>query len=202
MHLQPSWDIWMTFYNLSSVNVSLSISVISWFSVDHGKNMSENFDTLQQHWLYLNMDKCSFAMTNIKYLGYVIDSRGIHVDPKKLHILRDWTIPQKIHELRIFLGLVNFYQRFIRDFSHIVWPLNKLTKGNGKTVFKWTPTQQQYFGKLKNKLCSARVLVLPDLHQPFEIEMTINLYSSLWPSRNYIQPKNSSGLITCNNFNS
>ena len=49
-------------------------------------------------------------MTNIKYLGYVIDSTGIHVDPKKVQILKDWPIPQNIHELRIFLGLVNFYQ--------------------------------------------------------------------------------------------
>ena len=43
-------------------------------------------------------------------------------------------------------------------------------KGNGKTVFKWTPTQQQAFEQLKNKICTAPVLVLPDLHQPFDIE--------------------------------
>ena len=48
-------------------------------------------------------------MTNIKYLGYVIDSVGIHVDPKKVHILKEWPIPKKIQELRSFLGLVNFY---------------------------------------------------------------------------------------------
>ena len=54
--------------------------------------------------------------------------------------------------------------------SHIEWPLNQLTKGNGKIVFKWTPTQQQAFEQIKNKLCTAPVLVLPDLHQPFEIE--------------------------------
>ena len=62
-------------------------------------------------------------MTNMKYLGYVIDSACIHVDPKKVQILKDWPITQKIHELRSFLGLVNFYQRFIH-FSHIAWPLN------------------------------------------------------------------------------
>ena len=56
-------------------------------------------------------------------------------------------------------------------FSHIAWPLNQLTKGNGKIVFKWTPTQQQAFEQLKHKLCTAPVLVLPNLHQHFEIEM-------------------------------
>ena len=84
-------------------------------------------------------------MTNIKYLGYVIDSTCIHVDPKKVHILKDWPIPLNIHELRSFLGLANFYRRFILGFNHIAWPLNQLMKGKGKTVFKWTPTQQKYF---------------------------------------------------------
>ena len=84
-------------------------------------------------------------MINIKYLGYVIDYAGIHVDPEKVQILKDWPIPQIIHELRSFLVLVNFYQRFILGFSHFTWPLNQLTKGNGKIVLKWTPTQQQAF---------------------------------------------------------
>ena len=79
-------------------------------------------------------------MTSIKYLGYVIDSAGIHVTPKKVHILKEWPIPQKIHELLSFLGLVNFYRRFILGFSHIKWTLNQLMKGNGKIVFKWTST--------------------------------------------------------------
>ena len=60
--------------------------------------MSDNFDTLQQHRLYLNMDKYSFLMTDIKYLGYVIDLVGIHVDLEKLKVLKDWPIPQNIHE--------------------------------------------------------------------------------------------------------
>ena len=91
------------------------------------------------------MDKCSFVMTNIKYLGYVIESVGIHVDSEKVQILKYYPIPQNIHELRIFLGLENFYRRFILGFSHIACPLNQLTKENGKTTFQWTPTQQQDF---------------------------------------------------------
>ena len=116
-------------------------------------------------------------MTGIKYLGYVIDSVGIHVDLEKVQILKDWTIPQNIHELRSFLGLLNSYLWFILGFSHIAWPLNQLMKGNGKTIFKWTPTKQQAFEQIKNKLCTAPVLVLPDLHQPFEIETDASNYA-------------------------
>ena len=90
----------------------------------------------------MNMDKWSFAMTSIKYLGYVIDSVGIHVDLEKVKILKDWPIPKNIHELISFLGLGNFYQRFILGCNNLTWPLNQLMKGNGKNVFKWTPTQQ------------------------------------------------------------
>ena len=77
---------------------------------EHVKQLRQVFDTLQQHWLYLNMKKCSFAMTSIKYLGYVIDSTDIHVDPEKVQILKYWPIPQKIHEQRSFLGFYNFYR--------------------------------------------------------------------------------------------
>ena len=94
-------------------------------------------------------------MKSIKYFGYLIDSVGIHVDPEKIQILKYWRIPQNIHELRIFLGLAYFYRLFILGFSHVAWPLNQLTKGNGKIVFKWTSTQQQDFEQIKNKLCNA-----------------------------------------------
>ena len=90
-------------------------------------------------------------MTIIKYLGYVIDSTCIHVDPEKVQILKYCPIPQNIHELRSFLVLMNFYRRFIIGFSHITWPLNQLMKENGKNVFKWTLTQQQAFEKIKKQ---------------------------------------------------
>ena len=125
----------------------------------------------------MNMEKCSFVMTNIKYLGYVIEYMGIHDDQGKVQILKDCPIPKKIHELRSFLSLENFYRRFILGFSHIAWHLNQLTKGNGKNVFKWTPTQQQAFEQIKNKICTIPVLVLPDLHQHFEIETDASNYA-------------------------
>ena len=97
--------------------------------------------------------------------------------PKKVHILKDWPIPQNSHEVRIFFGLDHFYLQFIFGFSHIGWSLNQLTKGNGKIVFKWTPTQWQDFEQIKNKICTAPVLVLPNFHHPFEIEMDASDYA-------------------------
>ena len=81
------------------------------------------------------------------------------------------------HEIISFVGLVNFYQRFRLGFIHIAWPLNQLMKGNGKTVFKWTLTQQQAFEQIKKSLCTTPVLVLPNLHHPFEIKMDASNYA-------------------------
>ena len=78
--------------------------------------------SLRQHRLYMNMDKFSFATNNIKYLGYVIDSAGIHVDPDKVQILKDWPIPQNIHELRSFIGLTIFCRQLVLKFGHIACP--------------------------------------------------------------------------------
>jgi hypothetical protein len=104
-------------------------------------------------------------------LGYIIDERGVHVDPAKIQVIRDCPAPTTLIELRSFLGLANFYRRFVLGFSHITWPLSQVTKGGAKEKFFWSESQQKVFGELKHHLCSAPVLTLPDLQQPFEIEI-------------------------------
>ena len=81
--------------------------------------------SLQDHKLYANKEKCHFGMESIKYLGYVIDSEGVHVDPEKIQVIKDWPAPRNLTELRSFLGLANFYRRFVFGFSHLSWPLNQ-----------------------------------------------------------------------------
>ena len=144
MHLQPSWymdDLLPPFIGKCVIVYLDDILIFNRSWKEHVKQLRQVFDTLQQHRIYMYMDKFSFVMTSIKYFGYVIDSVDIHVKPEKVQILKYWPIPQNIHVLRIFLGLVNFYQWFILGFSHIAWPLNQLTKGNEKVDFKWTLTQ-------------------------------------------------------------
>jgi hypothetical protein len=68
------------------------------------------------------------------------------------------------------LGLANFYHRFVLGFSHIAWALGQITRGGGKEKFAWGRSQKKEFDDLKQCLCSAPVLSLPDLQQPFDIE--------------------------------
>ena len=85
--------------------------------------------------------------------------------------------PTTLIEFHSFLGLSNFYRRFVLGFSHIAWPLSQVTKGEAKPNFFWLETQQRVFSELKNRLCYALVLTLPDLQQLFEIETCASDYA-------------------------
>ena len=102
-------------------------------------------------------------MTQVQYLGYIIDEQGVHVDPAKVQVIRYWPSPTTLTELRSFLGLANFYRRFVLGFSHFTSPLRQVTKGGVKAKFFWFESQQKAFTELKYRLCSAPVLTLPDL---------------------------------------
>ena len=99
-----------------------------------------------------------------------MDANGVHVDPAKIQVIYDWPTPKTLIELCSFLGLANFYRRFVLGFSHIAWSLSQVTKGGSKAKFVWAKSQQQAFEDFKHRLCSTPVLTLPDLQQPFEIE--------------------------------
>jgi hypothetical protein len=106
----------------------------------------------------------------VHYLGYIVDQHGIHVDPTKIQIIRDWPAPTTLTELQSFLGLSNFYCRFMLGFSHIAWALIQVTKGGGKEKFVWGRSQKQAFDYLKQRLCSSPILSLLGLQQSFEIK--------------------------------
>jgi hypothetical protein len=102
-------------------------------------------------------------MDMVHYLGYIIDHHGIHVDPSKIQVIRDWPTPTTLIELWSFLGLANFYCRFMLGLSHIAWALSQITRGGGKDKFAWGQSQQQAFDDLKQCLFSTPVLSLLDL---------------------------------------
>jgi hypothetical protein len=143
---------------------------------EHLQHIQQVLHTLRQHKLYANLEKCSFGMDRVHYLGYIIDQHGVHVDLAKIQVICDWPAPTTLTELQSFLGLANFYHRYVLGFSHIAWALSQITRGGGKAKFAWGQSQQQAFDDLKQRLCSAPVLSLPDLQHPFEIEIDASDY--------------------------
>ena len=71
-------------------------------------------------------------MDRVHYLGYIIDQNGVHVDPGNIQVICDCPAPTILTDLRSFLGLANFYRRFVLGFSHIAWALSQITRGGGK----------------------------------------------------------------------
>jgi hypothetical protein len=115
-------------------------------------------------------------MDRVHYLGYIIDQHGVHVDPTKIQVICNWTAPKTLTELQSFLGLANFYHKFVLGFSHIAWALSQIKRGGGRENFAWGQSQQKAFDDLKQRLCSSPVLSLPDLQHPFEIERDASEY--------------------------
>ena len=111
----------------------------SW--ADHLQHLRRVLNTLQQHQLYTNLEKCSFGMTRIQYIGYIVDEHGVHADLAKIQAIRDWSALTTLTELRSFLGLANFYRRFMLGFSHIAWDLSQVTKSGRKSKFVWSKSQ-------------------------------------------------------------
>ncbi|GKB86072.1 putative reverse transcriptase domain-containing protein [Tanacetum coccineum] len=112
----------------------------------------------------------SFGLTNIlkvQFLGHVVDSKGVHVDPKKIELIKYYASPKSPTEIRQFLGLAGYYRRFIEGFSKIAKSMTKLTQK--KIKFDCGEKQEAAFQLLKEKLCSAPILALPEGAENFII---------------------------------
>ncbi|GJR75818.1 putative reverse transcriptase domain-containing protein [Tanacetum coccineum] len=126
---------------------------------EHEEHLKAILELLKKEELYAKFSKCEFWIPRVQFLGHVIDRQGIHVDPAKIESIKDWASPKTPTEIRQFLGLAGYYRRFIEGFSKIAKPMTKLTQK--KVAFEWGDKQEAAFQTLKNKLCSAPILALP-----------------------------------------
>nr|GEV68399.1 hypothetical protein [Tanacetum cinerariifolium] len=117
--------------------------------------------------LYAKFYKCEFWLSEVQFLGHVINGNGIHIDPTKIEAVKNWKAPRTLTEVRSFLGLVGYYRRFIENFSKIGKSLTILTQ-KCKT-FDWSEEQELAFQTLKDKLCNAPVLALPEGSEDFVV---------------------------------
>ncbi|GKF08374.1 putative reverse transcriptase domain-containing protein [Tanacetum coccineum] len=132
---------------------------------EHEEHLKAILEFLKKEELYAKFSKCEFWIPKVQFLGHVIDSQGIHVDPTKIESIKDWESPKSPMEIRQFLGLVGYYRRFIEGFSKIAKPMTKLTQK--KVKFEWGDKQETSFQLLKQKLCSAPILDLSEGSKDF-----------------------------------
>ncbi|GJV75536.1 putative reverse transcriptase domain-containing protein [Tanacetum coccineum] len=132
---------------------------------EHEGHLKLILELLKKEELYAKFSKCEFWIPKVQFLGHVIDSQGIHVDPAKIESIKDWASPKSPMEIHQFLGLAGYYRRFIEGFSKIAKPMTKLTQK--KVKFEWGDKQETAFQLLKQKLCSAPILALPEGSEDF-----------------------------------
>ncbi|GJT40345.1 putative reverse transcriptase domain-containing protein [Tanacetum coccineum] len=134
---------------------------------EHGEHLKTILNLLRSEKLYAKFSKCDFWLDSVQFLGHVIDSSGVHVDPAKIEAIKNWAAPTTPTEVRQFLGLAGYYRRFIKEFSLISKPLTKLTQKNKPYV--WGDDEEEAFQTLKLKLCSAPILSLPEGSEDFVV---------------------------------
>ncbi|GJX80033.1 putative reverse transcriptase domain-containing protein [Tanacetum coccineum] len=134
---------------------------------EHEEHLKAILGLLKEEKLYAKFSKCEFWIPKVQFLGHVIDSRGIHVDPAKIESIKDWASPKTPTEIRQFLGLAGYYRRFIEGFSKIAKSMTKLTQKGIK--FDWGEKEENAFQLIKQKLCSAPILALPEGSEDFVV---------------------------------
>jgi hypothetical protein len=125
---------------------------------------------LQKFWdagLYAKLKRCIFHQLQVEFLGYIISNEGLRMDPKKIQAVTDWSTPKIVRDVQCFLGFINFYWIFIKNYSQVAAPFNRLTC---KDKLEWRPEAQKAFQDLKATFTIAPILVHPDFSKPFYIE--------------------------------
>ena len=123
---------------------------------EHLKNLEEVLHRLQFHGLRLKRDKCSFLRDSVDYLGHRVDAQGVHTSEKKVKAIVDAPTPRNLAELRSFLGMLNFYTKFLPNLSSLLHPLHQLLKAGQH--WQWSEDCDRAFTAAKQKLAEAPVL--------------------------------------------
>jgi len=126
----------------------------------HHINVCNVFDLLRQNKLYVKLSKCEFFKQEVEFLGHIVGNGQIKMCPSKVDAILNWPTPTSVTDVRSFLGLCNYYRKFIRGFSTIALPLTDATKND--ITFIWASKQQVAFDQLKHAITSAPVLQLPN----------------------------------------
>ena len=141
------------------------ILIFSRTEEEHAQHVHAVLRRLRERKLYAKLSKCEFFQQEVEFLGHRIGANGLRVSPDKIGAVRDWPVPTTVTEVRSFLGLANFYRRFIQGYSRIALSLTELTRD--EIAFRWAPEQQVAFDEIKRLLSSAPVLVIPDQTKQF-----------------------------------
>ncbi|GJY04064.1 putative mitochondrial protein [Tanacetum coccineum] len=143
---------------------------------DHWKHLRTVLETMLQHTLFSKESKCTFAASQVEYLGHIINAKGVSTNPAKIQAMESWPTPQTVKQLRGFLGLTGYYRKFIKNYAWISKPLTNFLK---KDAFVWSNEAQEAFITLKQAMIQTPVPALPDFQKTFVVEIDVSGHQAL-----------------------
>ncbi len=157
------------------------ILVMSRTVEEHLVHLRDVLTVLRANRFHIKLSKCEWLQSTLKFLGFIVGNGEVRADPAKLRVLADWQPPGSLAELRRFLGLANYFRRFIPRYSLLVAPLTDLTSVKRASEFKWDAWPAplvRVFNRVKQALVSPPVLALPDWDKLFSLEADASLHGS------------------------
>ncbi|TYK25834.1 uncharacterized protein E5676_scaffold436G00420 [Cucumis melo var. makuwa] len=151
------------------------IMVYSTTMEEHRDHLQKVFQKLKENQLYVKREKCSFAQERINFLGHVIECGRIGIEEGKIAAIRDWAMPKSVLELHSFLGLVNYYRRFVEGFLKRASRLTELLKKD--VNWNWDLECQAAFDGLKQAMMEGPLIGIADVTKPFEVETDASNYA-------------------------
>jgi hypothetical protein len=142
---------------------------------DHDTQVKKVLQRLRELGLYAKLEKCEFDLEEVEFCGFIVGRNGTRMSQVKVEAILHWPTPKSLKEVQSFLGLTNFYRRFISNYSKIAKPLTDMTKKDH--VFLWSSSAQEAFDHLKRLVAVEPVLQHPDLDKPFIVETDASHYA-------------------------
>ncbi|KAG9194056.1 hypothetical protein G6011_04091 [Alternaria panax] len=142
---------------------------------EHVEHVKKVLRKLKEYKLYLQPGKCEFHTKETEYLGFIISTEGVKMNPKKTAAVQEWPTPKTVKDVQSFLGFANYYRKFIKDYSKITTPLSEITKK--EIGFKWNEEHQEAFDRIKQIFLEAPVLEMYDPKRGTRVETDASDYA-------------------------
>jgi len=143
----------------------------------HDELVAEVIRRLEANDLYVKPEKCKWKVREVGFLEVVIGLEGIKMEKEKVRGVLEWLTPKCVKDVQKFLGLVNYYCRFIQGFTSIARPLHDMVKKDRK--WEWTEKQEEAFEELKKRFTQEPVLAAPDLDKKMRMEVDVSDYATV-----------------------
>jgi len=142
----------------------------------HDELVEEVLRRLEENDLFVKLEKCKWKVKEVEFLGIVIGPKGVEMQKEKIEEVLSWPAPRNIKEVQKFLGLANYYRRFIKNFARIAAPLYMLVRKEQK--WKWEKEQKKAFERLKAVFTTEPVLAIPDIDREMRVEADASDYTT------------------------